>query len=82
MKTTIEISDSLLRQVKRYAAANDLTLRQAVESGLRNLMEAASPARKPFRLRDGSFQGKGMIADYSWPEIRGIIYAGNSRDRS
>ena len=78
MKTTVEISDPLFRQVKRYAAAHDLTFRQAVESGLRKLVEPAPNRQKPFRLRDCAFKGgRGMVKDYTWPEIRAIIYEGH-----
>ena len=76
MKTTVEISDSLFRDAKRYAAAHDLTFRQTVESGLRRLLQTAPKGRKPFRLRDCSFKGDGPVKDFTWPELRAIIYEG------
>ena len=76
MKTTVEISDSLLREAKRYAAAHDLTFRQVLETGLRSLIEGQKSGTKPFRLKRRSFQGDGLVKDYSWPEIRSIIYEG------
>ena len=35
MKTTIEVSDALLEEAKRYAKARGITLRTMVEEGLR-----------------------------------------------
>jgi Bacterial antitoxin of type II TA system, VapB len=74
MKTTLEITDSLLEQAKQLAAARATTLRQIVEEGLRNLIETRQ--EKPFHLRDGSFGGQGMVRKMSWDEIRSEIYQG------
>lgn len=75
MKTTVEISDALFREVKRYAAVHQLTFRQVIETGLRSVVREQRPARR-FKLRDASFKGKGMVKDYTWPEIRASIYEG------
>ena len=76
MKTTVEIPDALFREVKRYAAAHDLTLREVVEAGLRGVVRPNGAKKKPFKLRKCAFQGKGMVKDFTWPEIRDIIYEG------
>ena len=39
MKTTVEISDALFREAKRYAAAHELTFREVLETGLRAVVE-------------------------------------------
>ena len=80
MKTTVEIPDSLFREVKRYAAAHDLTLKEVLEAGLRAVVKGGSARR--FRLRKCAFKGEGMVADYSWPEIRAIVYEGRGGDRN
>jgi len=74
VKTTVEITDSLLEQAKQLAAARSTTLRQIIEEGLRNLIETRP--EQPFRLRDGSFGGKGMLGKKTWAEIRDEIYKG------
>jgi hypothetical protein len=74
VKTIIEISDSLLAQARQLAAARSTTLRQLVEEGLRNLIETRQ--ERPFRLRDGSFGGTGMLGKTTWAEIRDEIYQG------
>jgi hypothetical protein len=74
VKTTVDITDSLLEQAKQLAAARSTTLRQIIEEGLRNVIETKQ--EKPFRLRDGSFGGQGMIGKKTWDEIRDEIYQG------
>ena len=74
MKTTVEITDSLLEQAKQLAAARSTTLRQIIEEGLRNIIE--TKPEQPFRLRDGSFGGHGMLRKMTWDEIRDEIYKG------
>lgn len=76
MKTTIEIADPLFEQAKRHAAEHDCTLREVVESGLRNLLKQSAAPRQPFRLRKGSFKGKGLAQPLDWREIRERIYEG------
>jgi hypothetical protein len=76
MKTTVEIPDNLLREARQYAHENALTFRQVLETGLRQLLSTKDTARAPFRLKDRSFRGDGMVRDFSWPEIRSVIYEG------
>ena len=77
MKTTVDISDALFREARRYAHDHDLTFRQVIEAGLRQVVASESAsAAKPFRLEKRSFRGDGMLKDYSWPEIRSVIYEG------
>jgi hypothetical protein len=76
MKTTVEISDTLFREARQYAHAHDITFREVVEAGLRNLVSAGNASNEPFRLENRSFRGDGMVRDYSWPEIRSITYEG------
>jgi hypothetical protein len=80
MKTTVEISDALFREAKRYAAAHELTFREVLETGLRAVVEKKRSA-KPFKLRDASFTGKGTATGHAWPEIRAMIYEGRGGDR-
>lgn len=52
MKTTVELTDALLREAKRVAHERGTTLRALIEDGLRRVLDDLP--RKPFRLRDGS----------------------------
>lgn len=78
MKTTVEISDSLLKQVKNLASQEHTTVRALVEEGLRRIAAERRRA-KPFKLRKVSFGGKGLqpqMAGASWPQIRDAAYEG------
>jgi hypothetical protein len=78
MKTTIEISDPLLREVRKLAARERVTLRTLVERGLRRVVADAAP-RAPFKLRRASFRGRGLQADLrdaSWERLRDMAYEG------
>ena len=78
MKTTIEISDSLLEEAKKVAAKERTTVRAFVEQGLRKVL-AERKSRGAFRLRKASFKGKGLqpgVEDATWERVREIIYQG------
>jgi CRISPR/Cas system-associated protein Csm6 len=78
MKTTIEISNSLLEEAKKLAAKEGTTVRAFVEQGLRKVV-AERKSRGVFRLRKAAFKGKGIqpgIEDATWERIRETIYQG------
>lgn len=78
MKTTIEISDSLLDEAKKLAAKEGTTVRAYVEQGLRRIV-AERKSRGQFRLRKVTFKGKGLqagVQDATWERIRETIYQG------
>jgi predicted transcriptional regulator len=57
MRTTIEISDELFRQVKKKAADERTALRQVVENALRAYL-GKQPKRKAYQLRWHTEQGR------------------------
>jgi len=78
MKTTVEISDTLLHQAREIAAREGVTLRALVERGLLHVV-AETEHSAPFRLRRASFKGKGLqeeLRDASWERIRDLSYEG------
>jgi hypothetical protein len=78
MKTTIEISDPLLREARKLAEREGVTLRALVERGLRRVVTETKPAAS-FKLRRASFKGKGLQADArgaSWSRLRDLAYEG------
>jgi len=78
MKTTLDISDPLLRKARKVAARERTTLRALVEQGLRHVV-AQKEQRSEFRLRDASFKGNGLHPDAAgadWSHIRDLIYDG------
>ena len=78
MKTTIEISDPLLRDARKLAAREGVTLRAIVERGLRRVV-AESKTSPPFKLRKASFKGEGLqvgLEAASWDRLRDLAYEG------
>ena len=77
MKTTIEIADALLREARKLAAREGVTLRALVERGLHRVL--ADAKRPPFRMRDGSFKGNGLqpeVRHMSWQQLLDMSYEG------
>jgi hypothetical protein len=78
MKTTIDISDSLLDEARKLAAREGTTVKALVEQGLRTVV-AARRRKGAFRLRDASFGGEGLQAELSgatWERVRDLAYEG------
>lgn len=78
MKTTIELSEKLLRSAKKYAAEKGVSLKSVIESALRNMLENNKRPIK-FRLKDGSVNGKGISPEFEnneWDKVRSEIYKG------
>jgi len=76
MKTTVEISDSLLREVREVAAREGVTLRTLVERRLHRVV-AETKRGAPFKLRRASFKGKGRQPEFreaSWDALRDLVY--------
>ena len=77
MKTTVELSDSLLRQAKRVALKERTTVRALIERGLRHVV-AGEKRNGRFTLRASSFRGDGLVSGRSlqdWSAIRDAIYS-------
>lgn len=79
MKTTIDLSDELLEQVRRVARSEGATLRALVEEGLQRSLEARrSQVRR--RLDFPSYGGSGLTTEFQgapWSRIRDEIYRGH-----
>lgn len=80
MKTSIEISDPLLKRARALAARDGRTLRDLVEAGLR-LVIARDEKRASFRLRDASTGGRGLkqgLQYDDWGKILEASYEGRT----
>ena len=81
MKTTIDISDPLLREARKLAEREGITLPSLVERGFRRVVAETKPGA-PFKLRRASFKGRGLQADArgaSWGRLRDLALARNFR---
>ena len=79
MKTTIEISDALLRRARSIADRDGETLRSLVEQGLQKVITERSRRPRAFKLVDASVGGDGIdpaFAGGSWERIRDAAYEG------
>jgi hypothetical protein len=76
MKTTVEITDSLLREAQEAARAQNTTLRALIEDGLRSVLLRRGTTGT-FVLRDASVPGDGLQPEFrwtSWERIRDAAY--------
>jgi len=78
MKTTVEITETLLEEAKSVARRERTTLRAFVEEGLRDVLQKRK-RRREFRLRKATYRGKGLqpgLTEGSWERIRELAYEG------
>ena len=79
MKTTIEISEAILRRAKQLAARRNTTLREVIENALRDALERESPRAHAREVQTHTFRGHGLQAGLSWDDwsaIRDLAYEG------
>ncbi len=79
MKTTVDISDELLKKAKRLAAKRRTTLRAIIEQGIRNTVKEQQRGVK-YVLPDMSVDGKGLQPEFknkAWSDIRDAAYEGH-----
>ena len=78
MKTTIQIPDSLLKEVRKLANEEETTLKSLMEEGLRRIVSERK-RRGRFKLRKATFRGKGLqphLEGAPWNRIRDLSYEG------
>ena len=78
MKTTIDLSDNLLKRAKELARKEHLTLKELAEEGLAMVLDARE-RRKPCKVKPVVVGGKGLAPEFReapWTEIRKEIYRG------
>jgi len=56
MKTSVDIPDALLDQLRERAEARNTTIKALLSDAIRKYLKADSE-REPFKLRDASFPG-------------------------
>lgn len=72
MKTAVEISHALAREATEIARREEITVRELIETGLRAVLRERQ-RKTGFRLRDVSFGGNGLQAEFrgaSWERLR------------
>lgn len=83
MRTTIDLPDGLLEQVKEVAASSGNTMRELVIEGLSEVVaRRLAAARTTFRLRECAVDGQGLqpgIPDLRWDSVRELVHDEASR---
>ena len=78
MKTTVDIQDELLARAERHARLTGRPLAELVADGLRQILSSEpSGGDVGYRLPDcsvGDARRLDPTEQYSWPEMRGMIY--------
>lgn len=77
MKTTVEIPNALLNELRRRAAREKTTLRAIINTALRKYL--GENPRSDFVLKDGSVDGQGTqpgVREGDWQEVRRLVYDG------
>jgi hypothetical protein len=76
MRTTLDISENLLRRIRSIARRENLTLKQHAQEGFELVLKARERA-KPYQAKPVVFRGKGLAPEFqqaSWSDIRKAIY--------
>ncbi|MFP4483854.1 MAG: ribbon-helix-helix protein, CopG family [Spirochaetaceae bacterium] len=79
MKTTVELSDALMNELKEYARRRETTMREVMETALRQYLAERDGTPGTYRLPDHTFTGNGVregVEEGAWEQIRGMIYEG------
>ena len=79
MKTTINISDSLLTHIKKIAKSKNTSIKEIIESALRLFLNTQKNELNSFKLRTHTFTGDGLqndIKEGDWNKIKSNIYEG------
>ncbi len=74
MKTTVDVSDSLMKEARARARRDQVTLREVLEAALRAYLKREK--KSPFRLADRSVNGRGSDVEGDWEAVRAEIYRG------
>jgi hypothetical protein len=76
MKTTVDLTDQLLRDAQELARREGTTLKALIEAGLRTVLTQRAD-RPRFTLEDASVGGHGLqpaFRDAGWEQLRDTIY--------
>lgn len=81
MRTTIDIGDSLMAEVRRTMKKRGITLRALVEEALRRAM--AEGERKPIELPDARFPGRaGLVSGIDASDLPRLITESRHQGRA
>jgi hypothetical protein len=75
MKTTVEITDDLLREARAQASLEGTSVRALMEEGLRKVLDQRKTDTSQFKMRKVSVSGSGLNPEFAtWDAVRDLIY--------
>jgi hypothetical protein len=79
MKTTVDLSDALMAELKERAREQETTMKELMETAIRRYLEGTHSTGRGYHFENHSFRGNGVcegVEEGSWEQIRGMIYEG------
>ncbi len=79
MKTTAELSDAIVAELKEKVKERNSSMRELMESAVRHYLAYLDEQKKPYHFENHSFKGNGVregIEEGQWENIRAMIYEG------
>ena len=74
MKTTVDISDTLLAEAKKLAIREGASVSSLVEEGLRQILKNRKRSGKRFKLDLITVKGRGIQNELGWELPRFLAY--------
>ena len=69
MRTTLRISDELLKEAKRIAAESDRTVGEVIEDALRESFVRRKAPTSPGKVKLPTFRGHGLQPGVTWDDL-------------
>jgi len=79
MKTTVEINDVLITQLKQNARDNNTTMKELMEAAILLYLNKQMKSKIQYKFKNNSFKGNGVcegIEEGAWESMRNKIYEG------
>lgn len=79
MKTTVEINDVLINQLKHNARVKNTTMKKIMEKAILLYLDQQKKIEVQYRFKNTSFKGNGVcegVEEGAWEKIRHDIYEG------
>lgn len=79
MKTTIEINDVLINQLKQNAHKKNTTMKELMEQAIMLYLDQQKKSAVQYEFKKSTFKGNGVcegVEEGAWEKIRSKIYEG------
>ena len=79
MKTTVEINDVLINQLKQNAHEKNTTMKELMEKAILLYLDQQKKLKGQYKFKNNSFKGNGVcegVEEGAWEKIRSEIYEG------